>query len=288
MAVAANTAEASGCAEAHSIGGCDSRGIHLGSNACASIVTLLSGLTVNAHTGVTMPSKRNTDGSANFSAIGRSNKNRGRAFEKKCAHALGWTRVPYSGGSGEWGGGDVVDGFYSKKGMWSAECKTQQPTKTKSISIKDKWLRQMRRDTGDRMPVMFIKVTGSQESFALLPEESWVYLKDQGNQYIARHFEGGYEWHSETLNQSFRHETLNLRTLGKGFGFSIPEGNSSDDDDNDSIRGHWLCLEGFALRLIVTDKETKTSQTFYLLDFDVFRRLVIDLNIMKAEPNHGQ
>jgi hypothetical protein len=87
---------------------------------------------------------------ADFSKIGRNNKNRGRKFERTIADLFGWTRVPYSGAIKEWGGADVVDGFYKKKGLWAAECKTvvTKPDKKTgkedlSIPIKAKWVGQM-------------------------------------------------------------------------------------------------------------------------------------------------
>jgi hypothetical protein len=80
---------------------------------------------------------------ADFSKIGRNNKNRGRNFERRVAEKLGFTRVPYSGAIKEWGGADVVDGFYTRNGHWALECKTQQPGPVRSISIKHKWVKQM-------------------------------------------------------------------------------------------------------------------------------------------------
>lgn len=81
----------------------------------------------------------------NLSRISRNNKNRGREFERVVADALGWTRVPYSGGQKEWGGADVVDGFFKKKGFWAAECKTHvvEGEGRADIHIKSKWIGQM-------------------------------------------------------------------------------------------------------------------------------------------------
>lgn len=120
-----------------------------------------------------MPPKRNDDGSANFSRIGRANKNRGRNFERKVADLLEWTRVPYSGAIKDWGGGDVVDGFYKKRGFWSAECKTQQPGPRGSISILQKWIQQMGNGAiQGRRSLIITRNVGSIKIYAVLPVAS--------------------------------------------------------------------------------------------------------------------
>lgn len=106
--------------------------------------------------------------------LGRNNKNRGRAFEKKVAAVLNWTRVPYSGGSGAWGEGDVVDGFYARRGKWFAECKTQ-PYGVGNVSIRKKWidrcLESARKE--NRLPVIITSLYGRSEAWVFLPFKSW-------------------------------------------------------------------------------------------------------------------
>jgi len=109
---------------------------------------------------------------ANFKHIGRLNKNRGRAFERRIAAELQWTRVPYSGGSGEWGEGDVVDGFYSRSGHWLAECKTQPGP---SLSVKAKWIDKLEQaaQKARRFPVMFMRLYGETRIWVLLPVRAY-------------------------------------------------------------------------------------------------------------------
>lgn len=114
-----------------------------------------------------------------YSKIGRNNKNRGREFERKVARLLGWTRVPYSGAMTEWGGGDVMDGFYKRKGFWAAECKTQQPGPLGTLSIKQKWLEQMRKCTANgRQGIIITRNVGSQKVFVVMPEASFKSIEE--------------------------------------------------------------------------------------------------------------
>lgn len=100
-----------------------------------------------------------------FARVGRLNKNRGRAFERSVAEYLEWTRVPYSGAMSDWGGGDVVDGFYEQSGYWSAECKTQP--KSPSLSVKPKWIKQMQKGaTNGRTPIIITRNKGMSVSVA--------------------------------------------------------------------------------------------------------------------------
>lgn len=152
---------------------------------------------------VSVPTPRNDDGTANFSRIGRGNKNRGRKFEREVADILKWTRVPYSGAMSEWGGGDVVDGFYSRNGLWSAECKTQQPGPVNSISIKDKWIRQAGKVT-DRKSIIITKNVGSKinDAFVFMPEHV-------------------YEWFCGRLDHKYEHKSYVTNARGKGRGFVV-------------------------------------------------------------------
>lgn len=114
-----------------------------------------------------------------FSKIGRNNKNRGREFEKKVANTLGWTRVPYSGAISSWGYGDVVDGFYKQKGFWSAECKTQQPGPLGTISVTQKYIKQMDKGSdGQRKGLLVIKNVGELRSYVVMPTASFEQILD--------------------------------------------------------------------------------------------------------------
>lgn len=82
----------------------------------------------------------------NFKRLGRNNKNRGRAFERRVAEELGFHRVDDVLSAGRAGlvehdlgsldGGDIVD----VGGRWLLECKTQPAG---NISIKDGWLEKL-------------------------------------------------------------------------------------------------------------------------------------------------
>jgi hypothetical protein len=118
----------------------------------------------------------------------RANKNRGREFENRCAKALGWTRVPYSGAQAHWGKGDVVDRFYEKDGEWHAECKTTVGQKT-GISINGKWLKQMRDHAPTRRPVLFFTRKASTNIWVLAPVISWshfISIKSEIRTYVTR------------------------------------------------------------------------------------------------------
>jgi hypothetical protein len=65
----------------------------------------------------------------------------------------------------DWGGGDVVDGFYEKDGYWSAECKTQP--KSPNFSVKAKWIKQMQKGAvNGRTPIIITRNKGMQVSVA--------------------------------------------------------------------------------------------------------------------------
>lgn len=201
------------------------------------------------------------------SRIGRNNKNRGRAFERKCADKLGWTRVPYSGGSGEWGKGDVVDGFHSGKGIWVAECKTQDGTISGNLSIKDKWLKQMQKEADEttRIPVLLLRLNGDTRSYVLLPEASFDYLWEQTQRKSARLNADGY---AERLMID---EVVDTHTRGKGLGFVIEKSVLRRATSNHIAEKIW-----------VTHPENLPS-AYYLLDFDDFAEIVRDLSIMAFE-----
>ena len=109
--------------------------------------------------------------------IGRNSKNKGRAYERRIAEELGWTRVPFSGASRDWGEGDVVDGYYSKKGFWRGECKKQPARKSGDIAIEQKWIEQVAAiKDKSRMNVYFTQTHGSHISFVFLPPNTLQYI----------------------------------------------------------------------------------------------------------------
>jgi hypothetical protein len=202
------------------------------------------------------------------SRIGRNNKNRGRAFEKKCATALGWTRVPYSGGSGEWGKGDVVDGFHTKKGIWVAECKTQDGTTSGNLSVKDKWLKQMQKEADEttRVPVLFLRLNGDTNSFVLLPEQSHAYLYEQVQQKEARVGNANTDY----AGMVFPEYDFDVFTRGNGDGFVL---------DGD-IRRY---AERGTVIVVAFNKKTDEHKKYYVMHFDDFKTVVRDLSIMAFE-----
>lgn len=116
-----------------------------------------------------------------WSKLNRNNKNRGRAFERKVAEVLNWTRIPYSGGMGaEWGKGDVVDGFYTQDGYWVCECKTQQKGGLRNVSVRSGWVDKMfdAAVKSSRHPLIATSLYGEAEAFVFLPENSYVFLRN--------------------------------------------------------------------------------------------------------------
>lgn len=107
--------------------------------------------------------------------VGRNSKNKGRAYERRIADALGWTRVPFSGASRDWGEGDVIDGYYKRNGFWKGECKKQKARKSGDIVIQQDWLEQIAAGLDkSRVDVIFTQTHGSPVSFVFLPVEAWI------------------------------------------------------------------------------------------------------------------
>lgn len=114
-----------------------------------------------------------------WSKLGRTNKNRGKAFERKVASKLGWTRVPYSGSHRDWGKGDVFDGTL-RHGFWLAECKTQ-PLNTRSLTVKNDWIEQAEKAIvgTKRNALIPIQQKGQQDAWVFLPQATWDWLADR-------------------------------------------------------------------------------------------------------------
>jgi hypothetical protein len=109
--------------------------------------------------------------------VGRNSKNKGRAYERRIADELGWQRVPFSGASRDWGEGDVIDCYYSKKGLWRGECKKQPARKSGDIVIDQKWLEQIAAvKDKSRMDVIFTQEHGSPITFVVLPPDAYQYF----------------------------------------------------------------------------------------------------------------
>lgn len=177
-----------------------------------------------------------------ISRINRNNKNRGRAFERYVADYLGWTRVPYSGAIKEFGGGDVVDGYYQRNGYWVAECKTQQPGPRGSISIRGKWLSQMYGASSgtDRRPILITKNVGASTAFVIMDADTMEFLIAQSGVPI-----------------DFKQ--YSTPTRGKGFNFVI------EPEWLDDIGSHVIELSVIA---------AEESHTFYVMTLNEFTSLI--------------
>jgi len=108
-----------------------------------------------------------------WSKLGRRNKDRGKAFERKIAEFLGWRKVPYSGqAASAWGPGDIVDGDLTS-GYWLVECKTQPRGTENNISIKDSWITKTIAEAqrSGRFPVLIVNTTRSKlvDSLVFVP-----------------------------------------------------------------------------------------------------------------------
>lgn len=200
---------------------------------------------------------------ADFSKIGRNNKNRGRAFERFVAEKLGWTRVPYSGAMKEWGGADVVDGFYQRNGYWAAECKTQQPNGTWSISIKHKWVMQMlAAEQGGRQGIIITRNVGQRKigagaepAYVFVPEENW-------------------EWFAARAKVEFRYDYAETFTRGKGHNFVVDAAVLDD-------------MDKFPLMLKVIDKKAEVETIWYVITLDRFADIVKRSNLYVPEAKNA-
>lgn len=106
--------------------------------------------------------------SIDWSTLGRRNKNRGYAWERRVADTLGWTRVGKIRHTLQ--KGDVVDGFWGRNGNWIGECKTQ-PRGVGNLNVTDGYHKQLY-DSGlrsDRYPALFLHLVPEPSGWAILP-----------------------------------------------------------------------------------------------------------------------
>lgn len=213
---------------------------------------------------------------SDFKRIGRNNKNRGRKFERDVAAQLGWTRVPYSGGQGDWGKGDVVDGFYTGNGYWVAECKTQiaKDDQPLSISVKHKWVDQMMTaETKNRRGVIIVRrVRNSQlrpgkkgpTPYVVMLEDTFVWMRNQILERANRFGTEGPRLESMAWEPD-------IKTRGKGYNFTVKEGDLPYADEIRSVH-------------VMKDGE---RSSWYILTLDHFAELVRGYGLMKFEqaPN---
>ena len=111
-----------------------------------------------------------------FKKIGRNNRQRGGAWERGFAKAMGWTYVGSVRAS--LFPGDVVDGFRYPPGRWVGECKTQQPGELANLSVKSDWISQMfnNSERSGRHPVLALRITRKKTTYVVLPHESQTFL----------------------------------------------------------------------------------------------------------------
>jgi hypothetical protein len=197
---------------------------------------------------------------ADFSRIGRNNKNRGRAFERHVAEKLGWTRVPFSGAVRDWGVGDVMDGFYQRKGCWAAECKTQQPGVDGSISIKHKWVNQMYDACRDgRQGIIITKNVRSSRAWVFFLDDAW-------------------DWFHEITTPSLARIEASTYTRGKGHNFVVP--------------GELLneCGDTKYIELGVHDKKANNVTPWYVISLNTFASLIHEhkLYVPEVKPDADQ
>lgn len=203
------------------------------------------------------------------SRISRNNKNRGRKFEREVAATLGWTRVPYSGAIKEWGGADVVDGFYRKGGYWAAECKTVvlHEGKPAHIDIKHKWIEQLiGGETGGRRGILVVKRIRDPKkhvgkkglpAYVIFPEDTYDWFID----FIQMN-------HKISLNLIMNTYLTGL-TKAKGYNFRITDTALSDLDAIDVV-------EYLVERDGVQDR-------WYVMTLDNFKEYVHNYNVMVQE-----
>jgi hypothetical protein len=186
---------------------------------------------------------------ADFKRIGRNNKNRGRAFERHVADFLGWTRVPYSGAQKDWGGGDVIDGFYTKDGFWTAECKTQKARPDNAILIKAKWIGQMlSAATPERRPIIIVKTVAAKLNEAL------VVMDDDT-----------FDWFRMKVDHAFEKLIANggtQLTRGKGHNFVIPQAEQR------------YAISGNPVHLPVLDRTSNEQTNWFFYRLDAFKTYI--------------
>lgn len=206
------------------------------------------------------------------SRISRNNKNRGRAFERDVATLLGWTRVPYSGAIKEWGGADVVDGFYRKGGYWAAECKTQivHEGKPAHLDIKHKWIAQMLGgEQGGRHGVLIIrrirdpkKHVGKKglPAYVVLPEDTWDWFVSE----IDKRQGSAHTWLVDAYWAPL--------TKAKGYNFRIAE----------------QSLVGLGVVEAIEYQVSEENNRWYVMTLDAFAKLVTTFDLMVHEDEAVQ
>lgn len=197
-----------------------------------------------------------------LSKISRNNKKRGRGFEVKVASVLEWTRVPFSGAVREWGLGDVLDGFFKKKGYWAGECKTQQPGPRGTISVKQKWIEQVERaTTKDRRGILITRNVGDTRIYVLMRADSFKII-------------------DEMLLSSEREllvERDHLTAAGLGMGFVVPLKYLTEV--------HGL---GNISTFSVMSKKLEHYDDWFLMTLDTFKRIIDKHHLMEHDDADAQ
>lgn len=190
--------------------------------------------------------------------LGRNNKNRGRTFEKKVAAVLGWTRVPYSGGSGAWGEGDVVDGFYARTGKWFAECKTQPCSQGMNVSVRSKWIERCFKSANKetRLPVIITSLYGRSEAYVFLPRRSV------------------FRWMFETKFELAADIRWHTKARGQG-GFCV--------------QGRWMNERKWEIAFLDVEGAKPGQQEWIIMKLEKFRQLIYrtDYFTKDKEPTDG-
>lgn len=206
-----------------------------------------------------------------WSRINRGNKNRGRAFERKVADELGWTRIPYSGGmGGEWGKGDVVDGFYNQNGFWIVECKTQPQGSAANVSIKGEWITKTFNAARDanRNPLIATRLKHKHSSWVFLPQASYVFLRNMTTK-------GWREPYNREESEPSPIETPDVVWTTKARG----------EEKGFTVQRSWMDEKEWELALIVVVDEKPAGETdeeyyWWMMSLDKFKSLIHDFDIM--------
>lgn len=184
-----------------------------------------------------------------WAKLGRNNKNRGRAFEKRFAALMGWVWVGTLRQTLQ--EGDVVDGFWKQDGFWVAECKTQQRGAKDNISVTDGYITQAYLSAArtGRLPVIAIHLVGLRDDYVFLPQVVAISLMDRIG--------------SEPLKPDVRFTTV-ARGGGRGFVVQRSWMKSSKWDiaqvvvcekGGDGIVGSWLMMRDFHFKSVLDEHD---------------------------------
>jgi hypothetical protein len=220
--------------------------------------------------------------SADFSKIGRNNKNRGRRFERDVADLLTWQRVPYSGAMSEWGSADVVDGFYKKRGYWAAECKTdlKQPDEPLSINIQAKWVSQLiGGEYGGRHGILVVSRilsrakpgTKRPPAFVFMLDDTWNWFTEQLLRKSSEKTTTKDEYYHPP---TFRTKQIGVTTRGMKYNFGVEEKYLNE------MRRTEIPGEFRALAVEVYNKNAKDETHWHVLRLDDFADIVKMWGIM--------